>query len=308
MYRNIVVLCTILVVLVASGCFSVSQLSSKEEFLAKIDMLLDDPDVLLSGAAGYTESQKEMMDQINREALKRIRMRIVAQIESSTSSSDDFVPPTYNQTVIDAFNAKTLLNPPQNLTYNPYNIPGFNTSSMYDSNVCAVVYPDASDRSTYQLVNFTSAAEAEAAGAFVTHLHPCGYCSTTQDLAAYMAHMDLTSPIRDCALVTFISDKDSLECIQHTAGFTHQCSVIWLYDALNTRKECLDICMYDYIMHVPNNVPANSTTLSPCIQCDEDKSGPIFKVVAGRTRRNSGLKSAINRPANTIYNVTHYYY
>jgi hypothetical protein len=48
--------------------------------------------------------------------------------------------------------------------------------------------------------------------------------------------------------------------------------------------------------------------MAPCIACDEYKSGPIFKVVAGRTRRDSGLKSNINRPASEIYHVTHYYY
>uniref|UniRef100_A0A7S2RQZ5 Uncharacterized protein n=1 Tax=Mucochytrium quahogii TaxID=96639 RepID=A0A7S2RQZ5_9STRA len=36
--------------------------------------------------------------------------------------------------------------------------------------------------------------------------------------------------------------------------------------------------------------------LNPCLQCDECRSGPIFQKVAGRTRRASGIKSAIDRP------------
>ena len=36
--------------------------------------------------------------------------------------------------------------------------------------------------------------------------------------------------------------------------------------------------------------------LNKCLQCDEDKSGPIFKWYAGRTRRNSGIHSEIDRP------------
>jgi hypothetical protein len=81
-----------------------------------------------------------------------------------------------------------------------------------------------------------------------------------------------------------------------------------MYDAKNTRKDCLWICLYEWAIGAPNNIPTNSTNLNPCIKCDEDKSGPIFKVVAGRTRRDSGLKSSINRPPNSIYEVTHYYY
>lgn len=36
--------------------------------------------------------------------------------------------------------------------------------------------------------------------------------------------------------------------------------------------------------------------LNPCLQCDEDKSGTLFKYYSGRTRRNSGIKSEIDRP------------
>ena len=36
--------------------------------------------------------------------------------------------------------------------------------------------------------------------------------------------------------------------------------------------------------------------LNACLQCDECKSGPKFKKIAGRTRRNSGIRSAIERP------------
>ena len=35
--------------------------------------------------------------------------------------------------------------------------------------------------------------------------------------------------------------------------------------------------------------------LNPCLQCDECRSGPIFQKIAGRTRRASGIVSAISR-------------
>jgi len=191
------------------------------------------------------------------------------------------------------------------MTANPYNIPNFNTT--WPDSVCAVLYPDNTNRSTYYLHTYPTKQGAEAAGAFVTHLHPCGYCSTTIDLSVYMQYPDLTDPVRDCGLKGLISEKWALQCIE-AIGFTPECSKIWLYDSENTRKDCLDICLEDWIEHVPNNVPPNSTNLNPCLECDELKSGPIFKKVAGRTRRDSGITSAINRPASHIYEVTHYYY
>eukprot|EP00164_Ancoracysta_twista_P010752 GFYU01016339.1.p1 GENE.GFYU01016339.1~~GFYU01016339.1.p1 ORF type:complete len:250 (-),score=37.89 GFYU01016339.1:401-1150(-) len=216
-----------------------------------------------------------------------------------------FVPPTYNRTVVDAFTSKVLLNPSNISTTNPYSDPNYNTSNP--DTICAVQYPNINNRSTYYLRNFTSPAAAEAAGAFVTHLHPCGLCSTTQDLAIYMNYSDLTNPVRDCAIKSIISDQWALQCLMDI-GFTAGCSQIWLQDAMNTRQHCLDICLQAWMEKWPNNIPANSTNLNPCIACDENISGPIFKVVAGRTRRASGLKSSINRPADQIYPITHYYY
>ncbi|KAF2068793.1 hypothetical protein CYY_009885 [Polysphondylium violaceum] len=315
MNRNILLICITFIVLARLGLSIENyQLSSSvEEFLCTIDKYLNIDYNLLenSDIPYYSQEQKEKLENIYRDALKRIKDRVL-HINSNNNNADnidqyEFDPPIYNSTVYDAFASKTLLNPQETLDYNPYDINDFNTT-LSNVSVCGVLYPNENDRSTYYLVNYTSAQEAQEAGAYVTHLHSCGYCSTTQDLAAYMKYMDLTSPIRDCAIVSFISKEISLDCIQKVAQFSHSCSIIWLYDSLNTRKYCLDICLYDYIHHVPNNVPTNSTILNDCLACDEEKSGPVFKVVAGRTRRDSGLKSAINRPPDSIYNITHYYY
>ena len=39
----------------------------------------------------------------------------------------------------------------------------------------------------------------------------------------------------------------------------------------------------------------------------EDRSGPVFKAVAGRTRRNSGIQSSIPRPSEQVAHVVHDY-
>lgn len=78
-------------------------------------------------------------------------------------------------------------------------------------------------------------------------------------------------------------------------GFTEACSQIWAFDTNNTRRECMWTCIWwQKIRHAPYIMPDGS--LNPCIQCDEDKSGPIFKYFAARTRRDSGIKSEIDRP------------
>ncbi len=188
-----------------------------------------------------------------------------------------------------------------------------NSSSFQNDSFFVLVYkrafatPQAASRTKYFLRNFTSAAEATAAGAFVTHLHPCGLCSNTNDLSIYMQYLDLTSRGRECGLVGFFSFDFAVDCFQRI-GFTRDCSIIWARDAQNTKKHCEKICLEAWIEKWPNNIPPNSTNLNSCLECDEVMSGPIFKRVAGRTRRDSGLRSAINRPADQVYEIYHYYY
>lgn len=89
-------------------------------------------------------------------------------------------------------------------------------------------------------------------------------------------------------------------------GFTTQCAEIWLYNTQNTRKECFGVCIWAWIMNIPFTKPDGS--LNDCLQCDEDKSGPVFKYFSGRTRRNSGIRSEIDRPTDQIYPMDHCYY
>jgi hypothetical protein len=56
----------------------------------------------------------------------------------------------------------------------------------------------------------------------------------------------------------------------------------------------------------PYNTPDGG--LNACLQCDEDNRGAVFKAMAGRTRRNSGLATAICRPCDTVAPVIHSYF
>ena len=137
--------------------------------------------------------------------------------------------------------------------------------------VCGVLYENEAVRDRYSLVTYSHASAATKAGAHVTHLHPCSACSTLKDLSVYMGVHNLTAPVRSCGLDVLSKDKE-MKCLR-ALGFTEDCVNIWYYNTLNSRKDCAIPCLVNN--HYPYNNPDGS--LNPCIQCDEDKSGPIFK-------------------------------
>jgi hypothetical protein len=161
---------------------------------------------------------------------------------------------------------------------------------------------------TYRLVTYDSAAAAVAAGARPTHFGHCGVCSTLENLAVYMRVNDLTAPVRACGIkglgaATF--DED-VACLRGpTVGFDLPCAQIWAYNTQNTRNHCLSVCITALSLSQPYNNPDGS--LNDCLRCDETQSGPVFKWIAGRTRRNSGLPNAICRPCSETRPLVHAY-
>jgi hypothetical protein len=158
--------------------------------------------------------------------------------------------------------------------------------------VCGVRFD--ADRVHYRLATFASAAEAAGAGYRVTHTGGCGACSTLRDLAVYLERPDLTSPVRRCGM-----QPGTLGCIE-ALGFSHACAQIWDFNVQNTRRECFGVCMRSWMSGEPSTRP-------DCLQCEEGRSGPVFKAVAGRTRRNSGIRSSIPRPDEQVSQVVHDY-
>lgn len=207
--------------------------------------------------------------------------------------------PTYTEEDVAALLEWTLAEPWPLLPSDPYADPAPEPAPA--GTVCAVV-PQAPK--TYTLSTFVSRAAADAAGAMTTHRGACAACSTLADLATYMAIPDLTSPVRECGLKNLSGDapEETLACLEGL-GFTPACAQIWAFNTENTRASCLGPCIAN--LNRPYNLPDGS--LNACLQCDEDESGPVFKAFAGRTRRNSGLATAICRPCDTVFRVVHDY-
>jgi hypothetical protein len=217
-----------------------------------------------------------------------------------------FAPPVYDDTFIRSLVEDWVLSSP----FSPLESDPYAEAPQADDppeTVCAVL-PGSTGSAPrpYTLVTYSSADEARAASASVTHFGHCGVCSTLANLAVYMSNNDLTAPVRACGFrmgtdggTDFDADVACLEEL----GFDLPCAQAWAYDTQHTRSVCLSICLET--LSDPYNLPDGS--LNPCIQCDEDQSGPVFRAIAGRTRRNSGLPNAICRPCSDVRPLLHAY-
>lgn len=189
-------------------------------------------------------------------------------------------------------------NPPSSLLEDPY-AESETEASDQRSEVACVITPNP-EGGRYRLDTLSlSRADPHQ----VTHTGPCGACSSLQDLAVYAGQIDLTDPVRQCGLSGFTQGMEGhIECLE-ALGFSPACATIWYYNTVNTRTQCLTLCL----KHLNDPYLDAEGQLNPCLACDEEESGPIFKALSGRTRRNSGLPSAICRPCDSVSPLTHPY-
>ena len=225
-----------------------------------------------------------------------------------TDPCPDWVPVTeFSDELVSGFRTKTLLNPFEDLLCNPYTDEKCTTSPPQqhvgvDGAVCAFKYSDDASCDEYSMVTYMSEEEAAADGAFLTHTGACGLCSTAQDLAVYMANPDMTSAGKKCATKGLISESWGKACYEDL-GYTPPCASIWNFDGIYDGQQCKWTC----IRHLfsDSNGPPPLCELNDCLQCDEDEAGPLFKDFAARTRRRSGLASAIARGCDEFPQIIH---
>ena len=208
----------------------------------------------------------------------------------------NFVSRDFTNEQIATLRTWTLSNPYSELTSNPYDEP----VAAADSMVCAVIVEDLAQK-IYRLESFPNVESVDDADAILTHHDACGYCSTLKDFAVYAENRDVGDDVRTCMLNNLLEPFDTLVSCLQEIGFTKPCAQIWAYNGRHTQQNCFQVCISDTIYHLPDG------SLSPCLQCDEDISGPIFKAEAGRTRRNTGLASSICRPCAEVEPVEHNY-
>jgi len=220
---------------------------------------------------------------------------------------ETWTPRVWDKAGFDELLAWSLKNAPAVQADNPYET----TPDLQPDPhaVCAIMVtgPHAYRLETFSKGSATSSIDAaNAAGGIVTHGGACGTCSALADLEVYARIPDQTNPVRQCAF-DHLGDpvEDTDLCIQQEVGFTPPCSRTWAYNAINDGKHCRTPCIISMLGAEPYNLEDGS--LNDCLQCDEDVSGAVFKASAGRTRRNSGLASAICRPCKTVWRIQHLY-
>ncbi|MDP6934200.1 MAG: hypothetical protein QGG40_14845 [Myxococcota bacterium] len=214
-----------------------------------------------------------------------------------TTDERTWTPREWSEAEFESLADFTLDNPPEPLGVDPYGDPDEDKSS--GDPVCGALL----DGSSYRLETYEDETAALQAGARITHGGACGACSSLADLKVYAQVQDLTTPVRACALENLGGDaEENIACLEEL-GFTGACAEIWHYNTQNTSDACLEVCLsaFGQTYHTEDG------TLNECIQCDEDMSGPVFKAVAGRTRRNSGLATALCRPCETVWRIEHDY-
>ncbi|MBX7225646.1 MAG: hypothetical protein K1X55_06425 [Chitinophagales bacterium] len=208
----------------------------------------------------------------------------------------DFSSKLFTLSELEKLKEWRLTTPFELLTDNPYNDPVPPSSPA----VCAVVV-DTLETKAYHLESFPDATTAMNAGAYVTHYDKCGVCSTLEDLAVYAGNLDIGADVKECGLRNLNAPFEELVACIEALGFTKPCAQIWAYNVKHTQKKCIQECLKNDPYNLKNG------ELSPCLACDEKYSGPVFKAVAGRTRRNTGIASSICRKCEEVQPVDHNY-
>jgi len=208
----------------------------------------------------------------------------------------DFTSKDFTSVQLESLLTWKLSTPFSSLVNDPYEeeVPERNAA------VCGMVIDDMAQK-LYSLAIFSDAVAAEAAGAILTHHDACGLCSTLTDFVAYAKDRDIGAAVRNCGLVNALQPFESLVGCLESLGFTKPCAQIWAYNTRHTQKNCLQECINSETYHNSDG------SLGECLACDEQNSGPVFKAVAGRTRRNTGLASSICRPCSEVKPVEHNY-
>ncbi len=174
--------------------------------------------------------------------------------------------------------------------------------------VCGIKFLD---ENSYRLDTFDNIDALRAADGYaVTHYLACGACSSLQDLAVY-GTKDLTEMAKFCSRQ---GSTSSIKSCMQKIGFTTSCSEVWAYNGKHTAEACPWECVKAYglfslILGKEDAPPTDSNgNLNECLLCDEMMSGPGFQYGSGRTRRNTGIESEIERPEEQVYEVTHDYF
>lgn len=204
--------------------------------------------------------------------------------------------------LIPVYRQLTLLNA-YTLDCNPYSEDPCDTEPPLDvAGGACVVELSGTECVSYSTATYTGTFEEAVTNpdVYVAHAGPCGACSSLQDISIYMElGADLSDESSVCGFVGRGKQEAGVECFKEL-GFTESCATLWYYNTENTYDECIWLCAPFVILGLSPNGPPPACELNACVECDEEKSGPLFQKFAGGTRRSAGLLSNIVRPCSEL--------
>ena len=128
--------------------------------------------------------------------------------------------------------------------------------------------------------SFPTQEDAHAQNWTIAHCGECGQCSNPYDIRRYVeTRKSIAHSSKRCGPEVYLGTfGDLVRCLENRIGFTHNCTICWANNMVNTGEKCLSTCMRTLFsgFMTDNNVPGAGEQgwLNQCLFCDEKMSGP----------------------------------
>ena len=142
---------------------------------------------------------------------------------------------------------------------------------------------------------YPSREDAEADGALLLHLGPCGMCSSIDDKTAYNKTSKTLTKISTSAAIAAVFSESLARKKLSKANLADKCIDCWIGNIHQTLIHCFGRCIFG-----DRSGCGKNGELTDCLYCDEVHSGMYFRQCAGMTRRRAGIETDICRKPGEI--------
>ena len=167
----------------------------------------------------------------------------------------------------------------------------------------------------YAMLEYETAEEAVADGAYVTHTGNCGVCSNAFDLGIRMEKKEtFQASITLCGISFFLAGSRNpnrfnnlIDCLGESGdvGYSRPCATLWAYYSATNAYNCSAPCAAGFGGDVPLNKDLPGCPFSDCLACAEDVFQADMNLQSGRSDPNSGMLEQSARACDEFSFVTH---
>ena len=141
-------------------------------------------------------------------------------------------------------------------------------------------------------ITYPSREDAEADGAILLHLGPCGMCSSIDDKTAYNKTAQTLTKISTSAAVAAVFSESLSRKKMAKANLSKKCIDCWIGNIHKTLIHCFGRCIFGDRSGCRKN--------GELTDCNEVHSGMYFRQCAGMTRRRAGIETDICRKPGEV--------